>query len=44
MVEKNSEILTTDSSKNKESKKRNGTQFRGLMRENQPKQGNGFIK
>ena len=37
-------ILTADSSKNKESKKRNDTQFRAWMRENWLKQGNVFIK
>ena len=44
LVEKNFEILIVDSLKNKISNKVNGTQFRAWMRENQPKQGNVFIK
>ena len=43
-VEKNSEILTVDSPKNKESKKSNETQFWAQMKENWSKQGNTFIK
>ena len=43
-IEKNSEILTVDSPKNKESNKSNDAQFRARMRENQSKQGNAFIE
>ena len=43
-VDKNYEILTKDSSKNKEPKKINGTQFWARMRENWLKKYNMFIK